>query len=225
MQDRPAVIVFDVNETLSDMSPMATHFAEIGASPELAGIWFAGILRDGFALAAAGGSEQFMEIATGSLHGLLQDRPLNRSVDTAVEHVMAAFSTLSLHPDAAGGIADLKAAGFRLAALTNGSIRTTERLLDTAGVVNDFERLLSVADAPAWKPHRAAYAYAAETLGVDAAQMLLTAVHPWDIHGAAVAGLRTAWVDRTGVPYPDYFTAPGVTIKALDELAAVLTAS
>jgi len=48
MQPHPSVVVFDVNETLSDMAPMAERFAEVGA-PELAArLWFAVLLRDGF---------------------------------------------------------------------------------------------------------------------------------------------------------------------------------
>jgi 2-haloacid dehalogenase len=56
MQPRPSVIVFDVNETLPGMTPMARRFAEVGASQLLAQVWFASLLRDGFALDAAGRS-------------------------------------------------------------------------------------------------------------------------------------------------------------------------
>lgn len=37
---------------------------------------------------------------------------------------------------------------------------------------------------------------------------MLVAVHPWDVDGAARAGMRTAWLDRRGTAYPSYFTAP-----------------
>jgi hypothetical protein len=47
----PVLLVFDVNETLSNMAPLSARFEEVGASGQLAGIWFAGLLRDGFALA------------------------------------------------------------------------------------------------------------------------------------------------------------------------------
>jgi hypothetical protein len=36
------LIVFDVNETLSDMAPMGKRFADVGAPELLAKIWFAG---------------------------------------------------------------------------------------------------------------------------------------------------------------------------------------
>jgi hypothetical protein len=44
MSPSPSVIVFDVNETLSDMSPMAGRFADIGAPEHLAKLWFATLL-------------------------------------------------------------------------------------------------------------------------------------------------------------------------------------
>jgi 2-haloacid dehalogenase len=47
----------------------------------------------------------------------------------------------------------------------------------------------------------------------------LVAVHPWDIDGASRAGLGTAWINRTGGPYPKYFTAPDLTARSLTDLA------
>ncbi|WP_434620449.1 hypothetical protein [Arthrobacter sp. A5] len=54
---KASVIAFDVNETLSDMSPIGVCFGEVGAPEYLAKAWFASLLRDGFALAAAGGRQ------------------------------------------------------------------------------------------------------------------------------------------------------------------------
>ena len=47
MRSRPSVVVFDFNETLSDMEPMAQRFAHVGAPEHLAELWFATVLRDG----------------------------------------------------------------------------------------------------------------------------------------------------------------------------------
>ena len=70
MRTAPSVIVFDVNETLSDMSPLADIFAETGAPASLAKLWFATLLRDGFALTAAGDNSAFAEIGAEALRGL-----------------------------------------------------------------------------------------------------------------------------------------------------------
>jgi len=51
---KPELLIFDVNETLSDMSPMVDRFEDVGAPSHVARSWFAGLLRDGFALTVVG---------------------------------------------------------------------------------------------------------------------------------------------------------------------------
>lgn len=221
----PGVLVFDVNETLSDLGPLAQRFADIGLPAPLASTWFAQVLRDGFALAAAGSSATFAAIAGGVLRSLfVQDAP-DRDADAAVRHVLEGFSALPVHPDVPAGVRALAATGRRLVTLSNGATTVAEALLAGAGVRGEFERLLSVEDAGAWKPTPRSYAYAARQCAVPAAEMMLVAVHPWDIDGAARAGLQTAWIDRSGaVPYPPYLTAPDLTVSGVDELARTLAA-
>ena len=127
-----------------------------------------------------------------------------------------------MHPDVGPGVRALRAAGWRLVTLTNGSTDVTERLLAQAGIRDEFEALLSVQDAGVWKPARAAYEYAARSRGTELGEMLLVAVHPWDIDGAARAGMSTAWINRAASVYPDVFTSPMWRASTLLELAEQL---
>jgi 2-haloacid dehalogenase len=222
MPSRPAVIVFDVNETLSDMAPLAQRFGDVGAPPQLAGEWFAALLRDGFALAAAGSSAPFATIAAELLRSRLAGFPLDREPGDAVAHILGGFRELGLHADVADGIRALGAAGNRLVTLTNGSAQIAQKLLGDAGLADQFEAFLTVENAPVWKPARAAYLHAVVRCGALPADMLLVAVHPWDIHGASLAGLRTAWVNRSGAAYPSYFAAPDHVVTGIDGLAAIV---
>ena len=138
---------------------------------------------------------------------------------------MGGMTGLGVHPDVPEGIRALAAAGFRLITLSNGSAQIAGQLFSAAGIREAFESLLSVEDAPSWKPARASYDYAAAASGADPAAMLLVAVHPWDIHGAARAGLRTVWLNRTGGSYPGYFEAPEFTVTSLTELPATLASA
>ena len=219
-----SVVVFDVNETLSDMSPLAGRFAAVGAPEHTAALWFAGLLRDGFALTAAGAPGRFVDLADGGLRAVLAGVPLDRPADAAVAHIMEGLLHLDVHPDVPDGVRALSAAGLRLATLSNGSAAAAERLLGAAGIRDRFERCLSVEGAGAWKPCRAAYAHAAEVCGVAPEAMLLVAVHPWDIDGAARAGLATAWIDRRGAPYPAHFTAPDHVATGIGGLAHAIVA-
>lgn len=218
----PSVLVFDVNETLSDLAPMAGRFTDVGAPAALARLWFASVLRDGLALTAAGGQAPFAVVGEAALRTLLAGLPLDRPVDDAVGHVLAGFGALPVHPDVADAVRSLHDAGHRLVTLSNGAAAVAEGLLERAGIRDRFEAVLSVEDAGAWKPAPSSYRYAAARCGVDPGAMVLVAVHPWDVHGAARAGLATAWVDRSGTPYPGYLAAPSVRVGALTDLVGAL---
>jgi len=213
------VVLFDVNETLSDTSALAGRFEEVGAPGHLAATWFAQVLRDGFALAATGDNAPFAAVADTLLDQTLDGVPLDRPAAEAKEHLLQGFATIPLHPDVAPGLEALAASGRRLVALTNGGRSTCATLLAAAGVDGHFEHLLSVEDAPTWKPGAGAYRWAAERCGVEPAGLMLVAVHPWDVHGAHRAGLATGWVNRTGRAYPTHFVAPDLEVSSLVDLA------
>jgi 2-haloacid dehalogenase len=232
------VLLFDVNETLSDMSLMGGHFASVGAPSHLAPLWFAHTLRDGLALAALGQQAEFSAIAKDTLRVLLTSPDvqgnLNRSVDAAIAHILEGFQSLPLHNDVAPAMRALKAAGFTLATLSNGSASNAEKLLSSAEVRDCFTTILSVEDAAAprtgWKPARSTYEYAAAQLGCPLSDMLLVAVHPWDLQGGHQAGLQTAFIDRRAAahggiptPFPSHFAAPTYTASSMNELYQQLT--
>ncbi len=217
---RPPVIVFDVNETLSDLSPLAARFVELGVSASAASLWFSTVLRDGFALTVTGETAPFAAVGRESLRVLLSEAPhVNRGLEDAADHVMDGFGQLELHADVAPAVRALHDAGFRLVTLSNGAVSVAERLVESAGLRDRFERLLSVEDAGAWKPDRRPYEYAASMCGVGPEDLLMVAVHPWDVHGAGRAGCRTAWVNRSEAAYPEVFDAPTYTVATMEELA------
>lgn len=136
---------------------------------------------------------------------------------------MTALTSLPVHDDVVPGVESL-ADLAELVTLSNGATSVADSLFEKAGIRGRFTRLLSVADAPRWKPAAEAYRYAAAELDCRPGELLLVAVHPWDIHGAHRAGLRTAWINRTGAAYPAYFDAPDVEAGSLIDLTEQLRA-
>jgi len=215
---RPSVIVFDVNETLSDLSPLGARFVEVGASASAAPLWFASVLRDGFALTVVGENPPFAGVARELLLAQLSESVLNRSVEEAAGHVMDGFASLELHADVSSGIEWLHEDGYRLATFSNGSTSVAERLL-TAGHIRDrFELLLSVEDAGAWKPSPTAYDYAAKQCGTAPEDIALVAVHPWDVDGARRAGFQSIWVNRSERHFPATFQEPTYTVSGIEQI-------
>lgn len=217
------VVAFDVNETLSDMRGLARQLEQLGAPPGVLDVWFAQTLRDGFALTAAGAYADFSSIAIPLLAGLLKDAPgLSGSPEEASSQVIAGMAELDLHPDVAPAVRDLADRGVRVVTLGNGAAQVAEMLLQRAGIRDLVEQCLSVADVERWKPHPAAYEYAAQRCDVKPHEMTLIAAHPWDIDGAGRAGLRTGWIARSGGAYPPYFRPPDMRGRDLTQLVRAL---
>jgi 2-haloacid dehalogenase len=212
------VAVLDVNETLFDLAPLRARLAEAGAPGSLLGEWFAGTLRDGFALAAAGGHADFRTIGTAVLAGLLEARGVDDPGGGAA-HVLDGFEELAPHPDVAPGLERLREAGLRAVTLTNGNGALTGRLLARAGLGHLVEHRLSVDDVRRWKPVPEPYLHAVATCGVAPAEAAMVACHPWDVHGALRAGLRGAFLARGPGAYPAFFMPPDVTAPTLAGVA------
>src|ERR687892_1271641 len=219
MEPAPALAILDVNETLSDLAPLAERFEAVGAPAHLLPTWFAGTLRDGIAIAATGQYADFQDVARAALLTVLAGVPqLRRPAEEAADDVLAGFAALSVHPDVPDGIQRLYRAGMRIVTLTNGSASTAAGLLERAGLQELVEANIAVDEVGCWKPAPEPYHHACRGLGVAVGEAVLIAAHPWDVHGAKQAGLRGAWLNRRAAPYPGVFAAPDVTGATLPAL-------
>lgn len=190
------VVAFDVNETMFSLAAMGPAFEAEGLDPALVPLWFARVLRDGFALTVVGDFAPFRDLGASALRLLAPERAEADGFDDAVDRVLDAFGTLEAHPDVEPALRLLVDAGVRVVTLTNGSAALTEALLDRAGLRSLVERCLSVEEVRRWKPAPEPYLWAAQVCGVEPGRMALVAAHALDCDGARRAGLLTGWVSR-----------------------------
>jgi 2-haloacid dehalogenase len=220
MTHRPAVVAFDVIETLMSLEPLRGKLSEIGQPPHLLEAWYTRTVRDGMALSATGDYAAFTDVAEAALRGLV-----NYSVsDEQVAQVMAGFNDLPAFPDALPAITSLTEAGLRVACLTNGSAYLASSFVNRTGLGSGVERVISVEEVYRWKPAGVVYRYAAEVLNVPSDRLALVAAHDWDCHGAKRAGLTAGWVSRKSGGFGAPFAAPDVVGEDLTEVAAKLLA-
>ena len=218
MSRRPAVVAFDVMETLASLEPLRARLTETGQPPGLLEAWYTRTLRDGMALSATGDYAGFTEVADAALRGLTH----YTISDDQVAYVMAGFDELPAFPDALPAVTQLTEAGLRVACLTNGSASFTSSFVERAGLRVD--RIISVGEVYRWKPASVVYLYAAEVLGVSPDRLALVAAHDWDCHGAKRAGLTACWVSRKAGGFGAPFAPPDVRGEDLTEVAAKLLA-
>jgi 2-haloacid dehalogenase len=213
------LVVLDVNETLFGLDPVAARMAEVGLSGRF-DAWFASVLRDGIAAAAAGVFASFADLARHHLEVLLAD--VSEPTAAAVHHVLAGFEQVLPHPDVAAGLEALQRAGIRAVALTNGSGEVTRRNLDRVGLAPLVHAVHDVAEVARWKPAPAPYRAVLAAHATGPADAAMVAVHPWDVLGGQQVGMVGAWLDRSGASYPAAYGRPDVTGPDLVSLAARL---
>jgi 2-haloacid dehalogenase len=220
MSRRPAVVAFNVIETLMSLEPLRARLTEVGQPPHLLEAWYTRTLRDGMALSATGDFAAFTDVAEAALRG-----SANYSIsDEQVAQVMAGLADLPAFPDALPAITTLTDAGVRVACLTNGTADLTSSFVNRSGLGALVERVITVGEVYRWKPAVVVYLYAAEVMGVPPDQMALVAAHDWDCHGAKRAGLTTGFVTRKTGGFGAPFARPDVVGEDLTEVAAKLLA-
>jgi len=217
---RPAVVAFDVIETLMSLEPLRARLTDIGQPPGLLEAWYTRTLRDGMALSATGDYVPFSEVAEAALRGLTHYTVSDEQVAAA----MAGFGELPAFPDALPAITSLSEAGLRVACLTNGSAYFASSFVTRSGLGALVDRVISVGEVYRWKPAGVVYRYATEVMGTTPDRMALVAAHDWDCHGAKRAGLTTGWVSRKSGGFGAPFAPPDVVGEDLTEVAAKLLA-
>ncbi|TIC89242.1 HAD family hydrolase [Nocardioides sp. GY 10113] len=117
--------------------------------------------------------------------------------------------------DAAEAIAAARAAGLRVAILTNGEQAVQENKVRRTGLAGLGARVLASSELPAAKPDPRAFHAACATLGVEPSRCAMVGdSERHDLRGAQRAGLVGVLLDRTAAP-----TAAGTPrISSLREL-------
>jgi 2-haloacid dehalogenase len=85
-----------------------------------------------------------------------------------------------------------------------------------------FDAVISVAEANAFKPHRATYTMAARKMDVAMEEVLFVANHEFDCVGAKAAGMRTVFVDRRRRPFARWPYQPDLIVSSMTELADLM---
>lgn len=223
MKARPKVVAFDVVETLFTLEPMRDRFRALGLPGEALEIWFARLLRNAFALNAAGTYKPFGEVAHATLEVLLAEFHCPATAP-AIDQTLSGLSELPVHDDVAPAFQTLRDSSVRIVALTNGSAAITGELLERARLVHFVQRVISIDEVRRWKPSPDVYLHAAKVANVAPNELALVAAHAWDIHGASQAGLMTGWVSRLEKKFLPVMNPPDATADSLVEVVRRLLA-
>jgi 2-haloacid dehalogenase len=138
--------------------------------------------------------------------------------------LMAGYSDLERFADVEPGLERLKETGYTMVVFSNGAPHMLDALMDAAELRPYFEGYVSVDEVKAYKPSPKTYRHVAERLGRPIGEVRLVSSNPFDDIGAEAAGMRAAWVDRSGGLFDTLGPPPEVVVGTLTELADALEA-
>ncbi|MCP3977232.1 MAG: haloacid dehalogenase type II [bacterium] len=221
--ERPRLLIFDVNETLLDLTELRSVLADaLGGSERLAE-WFFRLLHGSLVANTTDSFRSFETIAVEALRAVAL-RQSEEFTNEAALALVAGFRSLPPHPDVAHALTRLESAGFRLIALSNGSPTGIPAQLSNAGILERFEMVVSVEEAGRFKPDPAPYGVALQRAGVTPTEALMVAAHDWDIIGARSVGIPGAFITRPGVVWTVPHDLPHLTPADIAILATNLGA-
>jgi len=191
------VLVFDVNETLLDMTPLKKAVNILLSEEQGFRIWFGMLLHYSTVSNSINEYHNFTTIAAATLE--MAATSMHKKVtEEEIKETLSVIKSLQTYPDVIKGLQLLKENGFRIITLTNSPESALNEQLKNSNLTTYFEQALSIDTIEKYKPAKETYFWAAEKLAVKPDEMLMIAAHAWDLAGASHAGLATGFIVREG---------------------------
>jgi len=221
------IAVFDAYGTLFDVAAAArAAAAEPGREefakhwPAIAETWRLKQLQYTWLRAVSGAHTDFWNVTQDGLDFALEAAGLGGDADLR-ERLLALYWELAAYAEVPAMLAELKANGLQTAILSNGSPAMLDGAVQSAGIGDHLDAVLSVETVGIFKPHRRVYELVGKRFDCSPASVLFVSSNGWDAAAAAGFGFRTTWVNRAGDPVDRLPWAPEAILTDLTGIPAL----
>lgn len=217
-----SVCVFDAYGTLFDLGNFVERFrAELGPRAEpLVALWRRKQLEYSWLRSLMGRHTDFWHVTGESLDMALASYDI---ADFGLRaRLMEAWLVPKAFAEADSVLARLQAAGLRTAILSNGSPSMLVAGLNSTGLSERVDTVLSVERVGVFKPHPSVYKLVTEQFEVEPKAVCFVSGNGWDVAGGAGFGFKVAWVNRGGAPREHLPAGPDAELPDLSGLPALL---
>ena len=214
--------VFDAYGTLFDVhSAVGKYRQRLGdVADQVSLLWRTKQLEYTWLRSLMGHHADFWQITQDALDFAFDMHHLN---DTDLRNdLIEAYLHLDCYPEVPEALSTLKASGFRIAILSNGTPAMLEAAVKNSGIEELIEKNFSVEEVGVFKPAPRVYQIAVDGLNVTPDEIVFQSSNAWDASGAAAFGFRVAWINRFGQSAERLPGRPDVEIKSLLELPGLL---
>ncbi len=193
---RPKAVVFDAFPII-DPRPIAAHAEQLfpGQGTKLMSAWRSRQFEYTWLRTLAGHYADFWRVTQDAL--VFAARSLAITVSPLQrQQLMNIYLELGVWPDVRPALETLRAAGVRVAFLSNWTSRMLDAAIGNAELETLFGPHLTTDRVGAFKPDPRAYAMALDAFGVSRDAIVFCAGAGWDAAGARYFGYRTFWLNR-----------------------------
>ncbi|MCH7407244.1 haloacid dehalogenase type II [Belliella aquatica] len=215
--NKPSLLVFDVNETLLDMTQLKSAINSRLFHSSAFDIWFAYLLQYAWVESLTGKHRSFSEIAGATL-GMTAEKLDCKITQSEINVLLSKIKTLPPHKDVIGGLVSFQELGIPMVALTNGSLETANAQMEYSGIGKFMKRIFSIDEVGYFKPHPSPYQFVLNELKLASSDVMMIACHPWDLLGAKRVGLQTCLIRRKGMPAYPFSEPVDLEIESLKDL-------
>ncbi len=216
--------VFDAYGTLFDFNSAASAArGELGADwQRVSDLWRQKQLQYTWLRGLAGHHADFWQVTGDALDFALATLKLELERPGLRERLMDLYLKLATYPEVPETLRRLKAAGRKLAILSNGTPAMLGAVVDNAGLAQLFDAVLSVEEVGVYKPHPSVYRLACERLALAPSRICFLSSNAWDAFSAKAFGMRVLWCNRFGQAPERIPAAPDGEISELGILPDLL---
>lgn len=198
--------IFDAYGTLFDVTAAAREASlEPGRDrfaqhwPKVAEHWRLKQLQYTWLRAITGAHTDFWEVTQNGLDWALEASGLDGDPELR-ERLLQLYWELSAYDEVPAMLAALKAQGLNTAILSNGSPDMLNGAVQSAGIGDLLDDVLSVEDVGIFKPADVVYELVTKRFNCTRDEVLFVSSNGWDAAGATGYGFTTAWVNRARDP-------------------------
>ncbi|GAD90795.1 putative 2-haloacid dehalogenase [Vibrio halioticoli NBRC 102217] len=203
------IILFDINETVLDLSSLKPGFITAFSQQDALSLWFSRLLHTSTVCIATGVRSDFATLAAITLDNVATYYKVTLS-DKQRTELLKGFANLQAHSDIKPALSKLKQHGFKTVAFSNSSSALINQQIAQADLAEYFDEVVSVESTGSFKPDATVYQFVGQQLGVAKENLRLVATHDWDTHGAMSQGLKAAYIARTAAFYNPLYLKPEI---------------
>ena len=134
-------ILFDINETVLDLSALKPKFKLVFGDETVTATWFSMLLHTSAVCSLTAVKTSFASLA-GNMLDTIAARMGVELPGVMRDDILGSFASLPAHPDIKPALTRLRSAGYRTVAFSNSSLKLVTAQIGNAGLTKYFDEIL-----------------------------------------------------------------------------------